>query len=68
MLESIINKIYLIVKCYIYITFNFLILIYKCIKQQKSFNIDNKKCYLRTKSDFKMIFEGSCDTKDWTSC
>jgi len=32
------------------------------------FNIDNnQKCFLRTKSKYNMISEGSCDTKKWSN-
>ncbi len=36
---------------------------HKIIKQK--FSIDDKKCFLGSKSAYYMISEGSCDTEDW---
>ncbi len=41
---------------------------YKNIKRHNCFNIDNNKNrFLSTKSDIRMISEGSCDTEDWSN-
>ncbi len=38
---------------------------YKNSKQHNSDN--NQKCFLSSKSAYRMISEGSCDTEDWSN-
>ncbi len=45
-----------------------MLLISNFYQSKNIFNIEKiKKCFLSSKSAFRMISDGSCDTKDWSN-
>ncbi len=51
-----------------FLTVYYIMVLTKIWNKTTIFNLDNnKKCFLRSKSEYRMISEGSCDTEDWSN-